>query len=506
MKKKRIAAIICTILLTSGSVISLFETVYSGDPDVDPAWDTAEGTILTSDGSVICECKGDDHRGTVNEPEIYGPLIGYNSGNFGRSDLRSLLKDKLYATDDKNATQGNTIILTLDNSVQTFAYNLMLPFSKADRDTNACAVCIENKTGRIIGLISIKAPLKDENDVTIVYDVNDIGAFTQKISQSNTELPDAYYIPEWKIAKAPGSVFKCISSIPIIENGLDKEIYYDEGTINISPELSISNYNNYSYGEISLNGGLKYSSNCYFSSMYYNYLSKGDLGEVYDRCLVGTSLDLDFATLKSDVDLSNQSSYIMSSWGQITAVTPIHTACLLSGICSGTGTVQKPYLIEKEITSSGKTKNSSNASVLTNITDKDTASTLCAYLQETAEHYGFSDGVYMKTGTAETNDGTQNYCFCGNKEYTVLVSVHNLANTSAELKEAAHSLLKYATSASLSREDAENAYAKTAEPKPEGWLEKLIHSFSKKEDVTEDVPSSEKKPGWFSTLISFFQS
>ena len=505
MKKKRIAAIVCSFLLAAGSIISLFETVYSGDPDIDPAWDTAEGTIMTNDGSVICECKDDNHRGTVNEPEIYGPLLGYNSEGFGRSGLRSKLMDKLYATDDKKSAQGNSITLTLNSSVQTFAYNLMLPFSKIGKDTNACAVCIENKTGRILGLVSIKAPLKTAENETIIYDVNNISTFCQKTEQTKTEIPDAYYLPEWALAKTPGSVFKCISAIPIIENGLDNEPVCDKGSILISSDIKISNYHNYSYGEISLADGLKYSSNCYFSSMYNNNLSKGNLSEMFDRCLLGSPLELDFVSLKSNVNLSNQSSYIMSSFGQITVVTPLQTCSLLSGICSGTGVVKTPYLIEKETTPEGKSKVKGKPGTLTGITDKETASKLCEYLQATAAHYGY-DGVYMKTGTAEIADGVQNYCFCGNKEYTVLISVHNFADTSTELTGAAHSLLKYTTSASLSREEVHDAYADASESEHKNRFEKFIHLFSKKDDVPEKGSSSEKKSSGISTLVDFFKS
>ena len=467
MKKKKIAAIVCSLLVVAGSLLSLFEIVYSGEPDVDPVWDTKEGMILTSDGTVVCECRDSDHRGTVVNPEAYGPIVGFNSGNYGRSGLRNRLMDKLYNTNERKATEGNSIVLTLDHSVQTFAYDLMLPFSTAGTDTNACAVCIENKTGRIVGLISIKAPLRTEDGESIVYDVNQISSFYNQLEETGTEIPDAFFLPEWALAKSPGSVFKCISSIPIIEHGLDKETYLDQGSITISPGLKIENYNGYSYSEISLSGGLKHSSNVFFSWQYSDNLSKGDLSEVYDRCLLGTPIDLDFVTLNSDVDLSDLSSYIMSSFGQITVVTPIQTCCLLSGICSGTGIVQKPFLIEKEITPKGKSKVIGKTTALTKITDKETALKLRAYLQETADYYGYNDGVYMKTGTAEINDGVQNYCFCGNKEYTVLISVHNFADTSTGLSEAAHSLLRYTTSALLDRDKAQDAYAKALEENSE---------------------------------------
>lgn len=506
MKKKRIGAIICCFLLVAGSIISLFEAVFSGEADVDPAWDTAEGMIMTSDGTVICECRDGNHRGTVNEPEIYGSLLGCNSESFGRSDLRSNLMDTLYATDERKPSQGNSVVLTLDDSVQSFAYNLMLPFSKCGKDTNACAVCIENRTGRIKGLVSIKAPLKTAENETIVYDVNNISSFNKKIEQTKTGIPDAYYLPEWGLAKTPGSVFKCISAVPIIENGLDKEIYCDNGSELISPEIKISNYNNYSYGEISLGGALKHSSNCFFSSMYYDNLSKGDLSEMYDRCLLGAPLELDFVSLNSNVNLSTQSSYIMSSFGQITVVTPLQTCSLLSGICGGTGTVQTPYLVEKEITPEGKSKVKGKTSALTDITGKETASKLCEYLREVAEHYGFNDGVYMKTGTAEIDGGVQNYCFCGNREYTVLISVHNFADNSTGLTEAAHSLLKYTTSTCLSCEAAQDAYADVSESEHKNLIDKIIHLFSKKDDVPEDASSTEKESGWVSTLLEFFKS
>ena len=128
MKKKKVAAIICSTLIVAGCILSLFEESYSGIADIDPSWDTVEGTILTSDGTVICECTEDHHRGTVRSPEIYGSLLGHNSEGYGRSGLRRQLADKLYATDEKKPARGNDVVLTINDSVQTFAYNLMLPF------------------------------------------------------------------------------------------------------------------------------------------------------------------------------------------------------------------------------------------------------------------------------------------------------------------------------------------------------------------------------------------
>ena len=506
LKYKKWIAYALTVLICTGSIVTLFETTFSQGGAIDPAYDVEEASITSSDGVKLCECKEEAHRGTVTDSHIYGTLLGHNDAAHGRSGLRQRLADVLYADNGKVA-RGNDISLTINHSVETYAHESILSFSRRGKDTNASAVVIENATGRIVALVSIKAPLKTKTGETIVYDVNNVSDFDKEIVDSEITLPDGYYINEWASPAAPGSVFKALSAIPIIENDLQDETINDTGSVTLKNDLKIQNYHATAFGTIDLKGALVNSSNVYFASMYDSRLSSADLKQIGDRALLGQELKLDFTTLSSSFDVSTSGKYVMSSFGQITAATPVHLCALLTGVCSGSGEVMKPYLVEEITSPKGKTVEKTKQTVLTELTDKKTAQTLRGFLQAVAKSYGYT-GVYMKTGTAQLGDGgCQYYCFCGNSAYTVLVSVRNIER-STELCDPSYEILRYATSTLLKKEDADDAYAAPLKENEPGIWEWFLNLFKKDESTQEDVDTqrTDQNDGFFYSLIQFFKS
>lgn len=514
---KKWVVYVLSVLICAGSLATLFQTAFSEGPSIDPAYDRIEGSITSMDGTVLCAGEDDAHRGTVTDPQIYGSLLGHNDVTHGRSGLRQRYMDVLYADNGKDILSGNNLTLTINHSVQTYAYETMYPFSKLGGDTNSFAVVIENDTGRIIALVSIKAPLKTESGESIVYDINHVSDFDKALKENSITLPDGYYINEWAKPQAPGSVFKAISAIPIIENNLQNEMIKDEGYVKLKNNVKVSNYRSCAFGEINLNGGLKNSSNVYFSDIYDRFLSSADLKSIGEKALLGQDLQLDFATLSSSFDVSTYSKYIMSSFGQITAVTPVHTAAILSGICSEEGTVMKPYLVEEIQSPKGKTVEKTKTSVLTEVSDEKTLEILRNDLLDVAKHYGY-DRVYMKTGTAElANNNTECYCFCANGKYTCLIGTRNL-QSSAMLREASFNILTYTTSVMMNKE-ADEAYAEPVAEKKDifAWFKEIFHDDNSENEQPQGDENSDgdsKKPdnsqnqedGFFHSLINFFKS
>ena len=509
LRFKKWIAYALAVMLCAGSILTLFETAFSKGAAIDPAYDIAEGSIASSDGVALCACKEEAHRGTVTDPQIYGMLLGHNDAAHGRSGLRQRFSDVLYADNGKTAC-GNNMTLTLNHSVQTYSYETMLPFSKSGKDTNASTVVIENSTGRIIALVSVKAPLKTKAGETIVYDVNNVSAFDMSIADNEITLPNGYYISECASPAEPGSVFKILTSIPIIENDLQAETINDTGSITLKNDLKIQNYHATAFGAIDLKNALVNSSNVYFAGMYDSRLSSADLKQIGDRALLGQSLKLDFATLSSSFDVTTHSKYIMSSFGQILAATPTHLCSVLSGICSGSGEVMKPYLVEEITSPKGKTVEKTKQTVLTELTDKKTAETLRGYLQAVAQSYGYS-GVYMKTGTAQLGDGSscQYYCFCGNSAYTVLVSVRNIEKSTLLCKPS-FEILRYTTSTMLKKEEADDAYAEPIKDGNQGfwaWFQGLFKSDEQvREKETDEKRTADQDDGFFHSLFQFFKA
>ncbi len=519
MKTKIVQMI--AILICAGCIISLFQVAFQKNNDTGEftvPYDNIEGTIYSSDGTVLSETLPDNHRGTVVNPDIYGALLGTNSTSHGYSGLKKRYLDILYLDNiQKNQNKnrpGNSLHLTVNHSSQQYAYNALKQFVNKGNNNNGAVVAIENKTGAVKVLVSRKAPIyiKIDNDYRQVhYNVNDLSEFDQALNDELFELPANYYYNEALLPYTPGSVFKSLSSVPIVQHGLENEKYNDEtGYINVG-DLTIKNYRGNAYGKMALREAIIHSANVHFSNLYENFLSPADLENLMQRCLIGSDIETDFGTLKSQYDISTHSSYIMSSFGQVTAITPVHLASLISSIAYGTGTVMKPFLVEYMADSKGGKFNKTKPEELTEICSEKVAKKIRGYLKDTAEDYGY-DNVYMKTGTAQlSGDETQCWCLCANKEYTVICTVHNL-NTGGELKQASYSILKHLTSSEL-EEEQDEAYEETKS----GLWNKLKGIFSKSDKPEESQnkgTSDKQKPskskssgngGFFNSLFKFFK-
>lgn len=452
-KKKESVTAVVSVLLAAALIFTLFARATDRVPletgKVDPAFSDTEGTIYSSDGEILCQYTEDSpskygYRGTLTYPELYSPVIGYNTYSYGRSGIRRIYKDDLYS--------GKNLTLTINHRLQQQAYSLVSEFGK-----DASCVVIENKTGAIRALVSYKQPItvKDESGKkrTLYYtdkngiekevpffDANNTNTFYRAVSQNGGDsiLPDAYYYPEYSIPTTPGSVFKVLTSIPIIEKGVENKRLSDyNGTI--SSNLVINNYNNGKYGYGALREALIHSNNIWFSKIYDQYMLRGNLRDLMDRCRIGETIDLDFGSVKSAADLSSESNFIMTSFGQITSLSPVHLCSLLTSVANS-GKVMKPYLIQsKSNAKNGEIDSITAETVLTETTDSKTAGKLKSYLIDVGGNYGFSD-VCMKTGTAETSYGRQCWCYAGNNTYTVLVSVKNI-ETGGQLKNASYNIL-----------------------------------------------------------------
>ena len=351
------------------------------------------GPIVDRNGEILASSNEPLSERTYTNPKAFGSLLGYWSFIYGTSGIEKTYNRELATSEcgRKDVKIGSTVKLTIDNGLQTFAYNQL------SQKTGA-AVVLDATTGEILALTS--SPSFNGNNLEEKWDsLNEIeGIFTSNAYQNGA---------------SPGSVFKIITSAAILENKLEHEVIRDEGFLKVDGR-EIHNANGAAYGEIDFLEGFKNSSNVYFMSMGLK-LGADTLEQTMKRFLIGEEIPLDFTTLKSNLDFDDNSDNMIATtaFGQgKTLITPLHMAMIVQSI-SNDGKMLKPYLISSVTNGKGRMVKEGKIEALTTTVTKEVAKDIRNAMTEAGEKYNMmtlSNGgkIAAKTGTAQRGDGTNN--------------------------------------------------------------------------------------------------
>ncbi len=354
------------------------------------------GSILDRDGNVLSSSSEVMGTRTYNGGAAFGSVVGYYSKNYGTSGLEAALDVELTTSDSKSDDKrGHDITLTLDPDVQQTAYQQLI-----NAGVKGAAVALDVKSGEILALAS-----------TPSYDPSRIDTDWAELTQINgLFLPNAY-----KQQFAPGSTFKTVSSIAVVDNGLYDTRVQDDGSVVVNGQ-TIENYAGRAYGSIGLNDAIRVSSNVYFIKQALS-MGESNYKKTLDKLLIGQNIQLDFTTLKSSYNTGggkDDNALVSTAFGQgETAITPLHMAMTTQTIANG-GKMLRPYMIKGMTNAKGESENVEGTKVLSEVTSQDTCNKVTEAMVGAAEHYGYSyvgaQGWQLaaKTGTAQVGDGTSN--------------------------------------------------------------------------------------------------
>ena len=359
-----------------------------------------EGEILDRSGSVIMG-GGDAGVGiSADYPDNYSFawLLGYYSVSAdgeNRYGIRGNTSNYSMFTLDKN-NRGATTRLTVDEGLQNFAWESLLAGQEGS------VIVIDNDSGAILCLAS---------QSTIDYDVNDVSTLLY------SDVPDSQYRRGTFENDPPGSTFKIITAAAALQKAEEEDLgedwfyYYDDGTY--TPEgddFTITNYGDYSYGDLDLETAMNNSVNCYFADLGIK-VGQTALQSMAEQFLVGQDIEIPFlGTLHSSFSYGDGSpAYLaQAAFGQgNTEITPLHLAMIAQAVASN-GEMLRPYIVDS--IRSGKlplyahTRKKLNNCISVSVDEK-----LKEIMHSTAVGYGLDEYNYgyvcAKTGTAECADG-----------------------------------------------------------------------------------------------------
>lgn len=341
--------------------------------------------------------------------------------------------DELFSKEFKS---GANVVTTLDADLQVKASEIL-------KNSKGGVIILEPTTGEILALVS--KPDYNPNDINEIWDT---------ISKDEDTNPLLNRITQGLYP--PGSIFKIIPSLAMIEDNIEGDFQYVCSGQDVFDENIISCYNHNAHNLVDLSDAFSYSCNTAFSSI--GVLLGGDrlkrtAEKLYFNKKIPFALDTSISKFNLD-DKSPIKEIAETSIGQgQTLVTPYHMAMIVSSIANG-GVLMKSYVVDEIKNENNKIIKKTIPEKLDELMSFDSSMKMQSLMREvvlkgTAKSLNFSDiKVYAKTGTAENETQIPHSWVVGfaeynNKKICFVVLVENGGNSYSTAVPIAKKLISY---------------------------------------------------------------
>ena len=378
------------------------------------------GPIIVEKTAIASSELDDDNHYTrvYDQGSLYVSATGYfSSVGYGSTGIeaaqenvldgqsQTLLGQRLRNLLPGAKRQGGGVELTLRASMQEAA-------AAALGDRKGAVVALDAKTGAILALYS--SPSFDPNalasrDAGEVQDAYATLDADPKNPMLNRTISERY---------APGSTFKVLTAIALIENGIanpDTRMDSPVSTTLPGTNTEVSNIESSTCGDgkPTLTEAFARSCNTTFV-LASEKLTTQQLTDVTKRFGFGHEQEIPLTVIPSVFPSDADSAQLaMSSIGQYTVqATPMQMAQVAQTIANG-GQMMSPYLIKQIVDADNQTIRKTKATEAGRPISADTASKVTGMMQAVvSQPYGSGTpmalpnvSVAAKTGTAETGDG-----------------------------------------------------------------------------------------------------
>ena len=378
------------------------------------------GPIIVENTAIASSELDDDNHYTrvYDQGSLYVSATGYfSSVGYGSTGIeaaqenvldgqsQTLLGQRLRNLLTGEKRQGGGVELTLRASMQEAA-------AAALGDRKGAVVALDAKTGAILALYS--SPSFDPNalasrDAGEVQDAYATLDADPKNPMLNRTISERY---------APGSTFKVLTAIALIENGIanpDTRMDSPVSTTLPGTNTEVSNIESSTCGDgkPTLTEAFARSCNTTFV-IASEKLTTQQLTDVTKRFGFGHEQEIPLTVIPSVFPADADSAQLaMSSIGQYTVqATPMQMAQVAQTIANG-GQMMSPYLIKQIVDADNQTIRKTKATEAGRPISADTASKVTGMMQAVvSQPYGSGTpmalpnvSVAAKTGTAETGEG-----------------------------------------------------------------------------------------------------
>ena len=325
--------------------------------------------------------------------------------------------------------QGNSLILTLDTTVQACLEKQMeAAIARYDVRNGAFGLVMNAKTGEILAMATLGS--YDPNKYLEIADEDTAAALEQLKQAGNAEsykqaLHEAQ-LKQWRNrvlsdGYEPGSTFKVLTMAAALDCGaIDLETnYYCRGTEQIPGRSQLLHcWRSQGHGAEKTPQALQNSCNIAFAHIalklggekFYEYIEKFGILEKTGIDLAGESKGVFFdRSLIVNTEKWGTASLTSGSFGQTFKITPLQLVRAIASVVNG-GYLMEPYLVSEVIDPRGNTVLKQEPTVVRQTIRKETSDMMRTLIQSVVEEgtaknaqvAGFSIGG--KTGTSEKID------------------------------------------------------------------------------------------------------
>lgn len=369
--------------------------------------------------STILGFTGTDGNGLYGIEYLYDDaLTGTNGRIVTAKDGVQFELDNAYEI-SYEAEQGLSLVLTLDEEIQTILENALQAALVDNAAKNVYGIVMNTKTGAILAVANL--PDYDSNDPYAVLYPQLIDHFKEYGTDAEKSDPvAAARIEQWKNKSVadfyyPGSVFKVFVVAGAMEEGVIDEntTYYCGGTTTVGSR-TIKDYNPTGHGNetprtllvnscntFAVNVGLKMGVD-----LYYKYFQAFGFSERTGVDLAGESTPAVNVTYHDPAVSFSTSDLASASFGQSISVTPLQIVTAISAIGNG-GKLMQPYIVGKTVDAQGNTVSVTQPTVKRQVVSASTAATVASWMEDVVTEgtgkNAFVSGYHVagKTGTSE---------------------------------------------------------------------------------------------------------
>ncbi|MGN0133655.1 MAG: penicillin-binding transpeptidase domain-containing protein, partial [Anaerotignum sp.] len=352
-------------------------------------------------------------------------LIGFNNtwglegyyndemtGTPGRSFILYQGADKV-TYQDYEAQDGNTIVTTLDYTIQQYAEQAVKETMETWPSQNVAAIVMNPNTGEIYAMAA--ADTFDLNDPDEPLKLETDETFRETWEAMTDEEKSEYLNSTWKNfcvsdTYEPGSVYKPLVVAAALEEGVitKNSTFYCGGKLTVA-DRDINCHLHSGHGTISVeeimaqscNPGVIQIAQKLGVEKFYKYQREFGFGEKTGIDLPGEAVGILHAeSAIGPVELAT------SSFGQTFNCTSIQMATAFSALING-GNLVKPYLVSQSVDDDGSVIMEQSTEVVRKVISQKTSDYIRTALKATVDHGtakkiaipGYSIGC--KTGTSE---------------------------------------------------------------------------------------------------------
>lgn len=302
--------------------------------------DIIPGNILDRNGKVLCDFSKYPlvSRGKYIDNYMYSPLFEVM---LSEKKLCEGLIGKYYDVlrdDSRDASRGKDIALTIDHELQEKVYDILNKHLtentiKSDEIPKGSAMVLDVENGEILACV-------------------DFPSFDAREPENIERYFYSYSDHIW-----PGSTFKVMTSIMLLENGYEEALYNDSEFEVMSGEekRKIKNWYSeeyYGYDEkmnINYFEALERSSNAFFAHSMLNIADSDKImTDIAKRAGIGQELVLDFGNVPSSFIINKNDEYNLASTGfgqGEVKICSVHNLIISAALING-GKVIEPHMIK----------------------------------------------------------------------------------------------------------------------------------------------------------------